>query len=86
MAQLTVRRLDADLVRRLKLRAARHDRSAEAEHRAILEEALRPEAVGFWERAAALRRTSTGRGGSDSVEILREQRRRDDALVGEDGG
>jgi plasmid stability protein len=42
MASLIVRRLDDDLVRRLKARAAAHRRSAEAEHRAILETALRP--------------------------------------------
>ncbi|MEZ4269831.1 MAG: hypothetical protein R3F39_26020, partial [Myxococcota bacterium] len=41
MAQLVVRKLNPDIVKALKLRAARHGRSAEAEHRAILEEALR---------------------------------------------
>lgn len=41
MGQLVVRNLDADLVRALKERAARHGRSAEAEHREILREALR---------------------------------------------
>jgi antitoxin FitA len=46
MAQLIVRNLDEDLVRELKLRAARHGRSAEAEHRAILEAELRREARG----------------------------------------
>lgn len=40
MAQLTVRNLDPELVRQLKIRAAVHNRSAEAEHRAILETAL----------------------------------------------
>lgn len=40
MAQLVVRNLDDDLVRALKERAARHGRSAEAEHREILREAL----------------------------------------------
>lgn len=40
MAQLIVRDLDADLVRALKQRAARHGRSAEAEHRLILAQAL----------------------------------------------
>ena len=39
MASLIVRRLDEDLVRRLKERAAANGRSAEAEHRAILEQA-----------------------------------------------
>lgn len=42
MPNLIVRNLDESLVRRLKQRAARHSRSAEAEHRAILEEALAP--------------------------------------------
>jgi plasmid stability protein len=41
MAILLVRGVDEALVRRLKERAAEHGRSAEAEHRHILEEALR---------------------------------------------
>jgi plasmid stability protein len=40
MAQLTVRKVDDELVRALKLQAARHGRSAEAEHREILRLAL----------------------------------------------
>jgi plasmid stability protein len=40
MAQLIVRNLDEELVRRLKVRAARHGRSMEAEHREILQQAL----------------------------------------------
>jgi antitoxin FitA len=54
MATLIVRKLDEETVRRLKARAAAHGRSAEAEHRAILEDALRPRMTGaeFW---AALR-------------------------------
>lgn len=40
MAQLIVRNVDEDIVRRLKLRAAEHGRSAEAEHREILRKAL----------------------------------------------
>lgn len=40
MANLIVRNLDADLVKALKQRAARHGRSAEAEHRAILKSVL----------------------------------------------
>lgn len=42
MAQLIVRRVDEDLVRRLKQRAVSHGRSAEEEHRQILRAALRP--------------------------------------------
>jgi plasmid stability protein len=41
MAQLVVRNLSEDLVKALKQRAAKHNRSAEQEHREILEAALR---------------------------------------------
>jgi plasmid stability protein len=55
MATLVVRQLDEDLVRRLKERAAAHGRSAEAEHRAILDEVLRPRPRTGAEFVAALR-------------------------------
>ena len=41
MAQLMVRNLPDELVRALKQRAAKHNRSAEQEHREILKAALR---------------------------------------------
>ena len=41
MANLVVRNLDRSVVEALKKRAVRHGRSAEAEHRAILETTLR---------------------------------------------
>ena len=41
MAQLLVRNIESGVVRELKLRAARHGRSAEEEHREILRTALR---------------------------------------------
>lgn len=41
MAQLMVRNLDVDLVKALKRRAAKHNRSAEQEHREILQAVLR---------------------------------------------
>jgi plasmid stability protein len=41
MAQLLVRDIESDVVRELKMRAARHGHSAEEEHRQILREALR---------------------------------------------
>lgn len=40
MAQLIVRNLEEDIVQELKIRAAQHGRSAEAEHREILRQAL----------------------------------------------
>jgi plasmid stability protein len=42
MAQLIVRNLDPGIVSALKTRAARRGRSMEAEHREILQAALRP--------------------------------------------
>jgi plasmid stability protein len=41
MAQLLVREVDEELVAALKRRAAAHGRSAESEHRLILDESLR---------------------------------------------
>ncbi len=41
-AQLIVRNLEEEVVRELRMRAVRHGRSAEAEHREILREALLP--------------------------------------------
>jgi plasmid stability protein len=43
MSVVTVRNLPEETHRALKLRAARHGRSTEAEIREILEEAVRPE-------------------------------------------
>jgi plasmid stability protein len=40
VAQLIVRNVEAETVQALKLRAARHGRSTEAEHRAILRDAV----------------------------------------------
>jgi plasmid stability protein len=42
MAAVTIRKLSEAAHRALKVRAARHNRSAEAEMRAILEDAVRP--------------------------------------------
>ncbi len=41
MAQLMVRNLPEDIVKALKQRAAKHNRSAEQEHREILQAVLR---------------------------------------------
>lgn len=76
MAQLIVRNIDDDLVRRLKQRAAASGRSAEAEHRSLLEQALRPSADEFIREAARLRAATAGRKRSDSVTLLRADRRK----------
>ena len=77
MTQLTVRKLDSNLVQRLKIRAAHHNRSAEAEHRAILEAALRAETSDFWQRAARLRAATRGRTATDGASLIRADRDRD---------
>ncbi len=74
MPQLLVRNVPPDVVEALKRRAASHGRSAEAEHRIILEEALRPGRAEFWERAAALRAETRGRKLTNSTEIIRQDR------------
>jgi plasmid stability protein len=43
MVAVTIRNLSEEVHRALKVRAAQHNRSAEAEMRAILEAAVRPE-------------------------------------------
>ncbi len=75
MGQLIVRGLDDRLIRTLKQRAARTGRSAEAEHRLILEQALGPETETFAEAAARLR-ARTPPQTMDSVDLIREDRDR----------
>ena len=77
MGQLLVRNVDDDLIRRLKERAAAHGRSAEAEHRLILEQALFSSGESFAERAARWRRLTAGRATTDSAELIRADRDRD---------
>ncbi len=79
MATLTVRNLDDVVVRRLRIRAAEHGRSAEAEHREILKTVLTdaerpPSRQQAAERLAEFRRRTAGRGASSSAELLAETR------------
>lgn len=74
MAQLTVRGVDPEIVRRLKIRAAEHGRSAEAEHRMILGRVLGTSADDFWIEAARLRERTRGRQHTDSADLVREDR------------
>jgi len=72
---LHVRNLDDDLIARLKRRAARHGRSAEAEHREILRQALANEEEASFEKLAAdLRKLKKGRKQTPSEILLREGR------------
>ena len=74
MPQLLVRDVPQDVVEALKRRAVEHGRSAEAEHRVILEEALRRGRAGFWQRAAKLREETRGRIFTDSTDLIRQDR------------
>ena len=75
MAQLIVRNLDEELVLRLKRQAAEHGRSAEAEHREILRQALAEEPRrSFKELAAQVRAMTAGRPQIPAEVLLHEAR------------
>jgi plasmid stability protein len=74
MGQLTIRKVDDEVIRRLKIRAAENGRSAEAELRALIERTYRPEADDFWERAAEIRKRLEGKWKGDVTQLIRESR------------
>ena len=74
MGVLTVRKVADELIRALKLRAAQQGRSAAAEHRLILEQALMPQAEAFKEQMRRRRESFAGRDFSDNTEIVRRMR------------
>ena len=75
MPNLHVRNVDDEIVSRLKRRAARHGRSAEAEHREILAQALSTEAEpSFAELAAQLRELLAHREHTPAEALQREGR------------
>ncbi len=78
MGQLIVRGLDDRLIQTLKRRATQAKRSAEAEYRAILEQALRPEMETFAEAAARLRARTPAQT-TDSADLIRQDRDRNHA-------
>lgn len=76
MAQVVIRNIDDEAMRRLKARAARRGVSLEHELRTILTEAARTDRTEFGARAAAFRRRLTGRRHSDSTALIRKDRHR----------
>ena len=74
MSQLLVRNVPPEIVAALKARAARHGRSAEAEHRAILETTLCAGREGFFDRAERRREATTGRIPGKSADLIRLDR------------
>ena len=77
MANVMIRNLDDEVVKTLKIQAKTHHRSLEAELRWILTDAAKPaggvDLRALAERIAAM---SPAAGQTDSVELLREDRRR----------
>lgn len=72
---LHVRKLEDELIARLKRRAARHGRSTEAEHREILRQVLaNEEEPSFEKMAAELRKLTRRRRQTPSELLLREGR------------
>jgi len=74
MAQLLVRNIPDDIADALRRRANANRRSVEAEHRVLLEEALKPRRDEFWGRAAKLRAKTRARVQGDSADLIREDR------------
>lgn len=76
MVQLLVRDVPDYLIEGLKKKAAENGRSAEAEHRAILQQAIspQPQPHPFREEARRLREETVGWNLSDSADIIRESR------------
>ena len=80
MATVNVRQLDEEVVRRLKLRAARNNRSLESEVRHILERAaedtMSAKRASFQELSARLRQMTKGRVQTPSERLIRDDRDR----------
>lgn len=76
MAQVIIRNLDEEIVRRLKERARRQGHSLEGELREILAAAARQDMTALRERAAAIRARYEGTPQTDSALLLREDRDR----------
>jgi antitoxin FitA len=76
MAQVIIRKLDDEIVQRLKERARARRHSLEQELRDILAAAARPDLAEFRDFAAAMRARYAGVPQTDSVELLREDRER----------
>ena len=72
MPNLTVRNLSEEIHRALRVRAARHGRSTEAEVRMILEETVRPPKR--LKIGSEIQRIAREIGGMDELEISRRRR------------
>ena len=73
MTAISIRNLDSEVKAKLRVRAAEHGRSMEAEIRAILTEAVEQRPVGLFD---AIRAVSLEHGGVDLDLRRRKQRQR----------
>ena len=71
MATLMVRGISEETKRRLRIQAAHHDRSMEAEARAILEAAITPQSQDNWFTAARAALDAAGEYLEDEFDDLR---------------
>ncbi len=74
MAQILIRNIDEATVKRLKVRAAQNGRSLQAEVKIILDQAALVDLEAARLEAARIREKLRGRPGTDSVDLLREER------------
>jgi len=76
MAELLVRNLDQETLKRLKLRAKRHRRSLQGEAKLILEEAAALQLEDARNLIEKIRAQFSGKKFSDSATLIRRDRRR----------
>ena len=76
MAQILVRGLDDEVVKRLKRRAKEAGRSLQAEVRLILEDAAKLDMATARRKLQEFQKRFKGRTFSDSAELIREDRER----------
>ena len=82
MAQILVRNLEEQTIKRLKARAQRKGRSLQAEVKEILVQTVQMDAHSAWKLADTIRE-SLARRFDDSAKLVRKDR---DRLVGKDRG
>ncbi len=81
MTQLVLDNIDPQILKNLKMRAAKHNRSLEDESKAILQEVLTTELAtkvdkiaAFREQVNQMRQSLTGHAQTDSTVLIREDR------------
>ncbi len=76
MAQVLVRDLPTEVVRKLKMRARQHRRSLQEELKDILEQAAQQNAKNVQAKVNQVRKLFAGRKFSDSSDLIRQDRAR----------